>query len=1590
MLKGGKALSDDCIAFLDQYRSDAFIDDFLTLSVDETAMLAADLWKLNKDNEISGKRVIRTRRATGPDGRPLNLDVAEIVGPDMAFLVDSAINACQDAKVEVRAVLHPVVTGPHGRRSTIQIHLPALDDGLRAELQKQLELTFADVDVVNADFHAMRSKMEAASKALASIEAAGERSAGDINEARAFLAWLADENFTYLGARDYVFPLDKDGHLTAEEPVVEETSGLGILRDPSRNVLTRGAEPTMLAPTIRAFINEPSPILVAKASFVSRVHRRSHADYVGVKRYDARGEVIGETRFVGLFTSEAYTRAADEVPLIRRKIENVKAAAPQGSRFSAKQLDAVLKTYPRDELFQISEADLQRISAGVLRLLLRPRTSLFIRRDRFDRYVSALLYTPRDSYNSELRTRAHRLLAEAYGGRTTAYYPSFGEGPLARVHLVIGVDRGHPEPDEDALDLQLRQLFETWEDALTRVARATRSDQTLAAHASFSVAYKEAFEPEEGLADLLAIAALAPGKALRARVWGPELAAGVSHVKIYHRDQPLDLADIVPVLERMGLRVQAEFAYPIRFTADGRPAGTVYVHDLRIDRPPGHKRLDSRFEHAFEAIWSRETENDRFNGLVVALGTDWRSAALLRTLCRFRTQSGLDPSEIVQVRALAEHSDISNNLLKLFGLKFDPAVRGDLDARRKSIAPLIAEIEKQLDGVATLDADRALRRLLSLVKACQRTNFYLRDEDGRPFRHIAVKIASREADPLPAPRPYREIFVWSPDVEGVHLRFGPVARGGLRWSDRRDDFRTEVLGLVKAQQVKNAVIVPVGSKGGFYPKTLPVHGTREEIQAVGIAAYKTFVGALLQITDNIVDGKTVHPTGVVPWDGEDPYLVVAADKGTATFSDIANGLSAERGFWLGDAFASGGSAGYDHKKMGITARGAWEAVKRHFREMDHDTQSQPFSVIGIGDMSGDVFGNGMLLSKFISLRAAFDHRHIFLDPNPSDLEATWNERKRMFDLPRSSWADYDRSLISKGGGVFERSAKSISLSPEVKAMTGIAEDAVTPDALIKALLASEIDLLWFGGIGAYIKASTQAHADVGDKTNDVLRVDAADVRAKVIAEGANLGVTQAGRIEFARKGGRINTDAIDNSAGVDSSDHEVNIKILTAEAINQGTLKASERDALLASMTDEVGHLVLENNYDQTGALTVMQATAAADLDSHEALIDSLEAQGKLDRAVEGLPSTDAFRRLREAGQGLTRPELAVIMAYSKLDLFGSIVASPAPDDPAFEDLLVSYFPKELAAYESARRRHRLRREIIGTRLSNRLVNMTGASFAVQKRDAEGMDAGQIARAFEAAFGAFDLETLVKRIDALDGQIPAGAQTMMMVETAANLRMLTGAFGSDPELGRSSVAAIVKRYRDAVGEIRSILPDALSPLVLGRVETRANVYCSAGAPADVAHDVALVRALASARETVDISAQTGWPLRSALFVQHQIGEMLGIDRLRSAARDLQPRDQWDRVALHKVADDLPRRQTEITIAAIRVAQQGGQSPGGVDRETASRIAANWIAPRRAMADRLSQPMSTFDRQGGWSLAKLVLLGDAVREFVYAVRAESGA
>ncbi|HWU13832.1 MAG TPA: NAD-glutamate dehydrogenase domain-containing protein, partial [Caulobacter sp.] len=910
---------------------------------------------------------------------------------------------------------------------------------------------------------------------------------------------------------------------------------------------------------------------------------------------------------------------------------------------------------------------------------------------------------------------------------------------------------------------------------------------------------------------------------------------------------------------------------------------------------------------------------------------------------RYRQQTGLDPSQGVQEQALSDNPGVTRLILDLFRIKFDPAVRADLAARQEQAKAVEADINEALQAVASLDADRVLRRIAALIGAIQRTNFFQLGPDGEPKPYISYKIASRELEDLPAPKPYREIYVSAPHVEGVHLRFGPVARGGLRWSDRRDDFRTEVLGLVKAQQVKNAVIVPVGSKGGFYPKNLPRGGDRDAVQAEAIRAYKTFLSGLLDITDNIdADNRIVPPAGVVVHDGEDPYLVVAADKGTATFSDIANGVAEDYGFWLGDAFASGGSVGYDHKVMGITARGAWEAVKRHFRELGKDIQAEPFTAVGVGDMSGDVFGNGMLLSKQTRLLAAFDHRHIFLDPDP-DPAASWAERDRMFKLPRSSWDDYDKSLISKGGGVFARSLKTIPLSPEVRALFEIKAETVTPAELLTAILKSKAELLYLGGIGTYVKARGESQAEAGDKANDAIRVNGADLRVKVVGEGANLGLTQAGRIEFAQAGGRLNTDAIDNSAGVDSSDHEVNIKILTGILERGGVLTREARNQLLPTMTDDVASHVLADNYDQTLALSLMESDAVSEVESHARFMAELEAKGRLDRKVEGLPEAAALADRAKAGPqagkgGLTRPEMAVLLAYGKIDLFDDIVASQAPDDPWFEATLKGYFPPALGRYGDAMQQHRLRREIIATVLDNQMINICGPTFPSRLRAAAACDTTALVIAFAAAREILGIDALWDQVSALDGKASASGQLALYKALAYALRSLTFWLARRAFKDKSSVKALVEAYGPSVKTLSALGTTILSPFEQKAAAKRAKAYVADGAPEALAQAVAALQPVTTAADLVDLGNASSWSVQNVARLYHQVGAAFGFDRLRSAAGSFVGGDAFERLAVRRLIEDMLTEQTAITQAVLKFV---ANAQAGDDEASAKAAVASW-------------------------------------------------
>jgi glutamate dehydrogenase len=1587
-LKGDAALAD-AKAFAAQAAADAAPDELPELSPADLAANLADFWKFGERRRGRGP-TLRIVPALGSQAG--GLDRLEIVQDDAPFLVDSIMGEIAEQGLSVRALFHPIVevqrdragvrgtTGAAQRESMIQVILDPIGKDREQALVTGITATLQDVRAAVDDFPAM---LELMGKTLAELKLSGEKARP---EEIAFLSWLQAEQFVFLGARVYEYPRLKSGEFAAEEPLYQAKDGLGVLRDPTRHVLRRANEPAILLADVKHRILSDPALTVAKSNVKSRVHRRGYMDYVGVKRYDAQGKPFGEVRFVGLFTAEAYDEPASAVPLIREKVANAleRAETAPGSH-NEKRLRNIVENYPRDELFQMTEDELLNQALGILHLYDRPRVRVFERRDPFERFASILLFLPRDHYDSDLAARAGKILASAYRGRVSASYPSFSDAPLARVHYIIGFSpRDHAEPDLKALEVSIAEAARTWEDRFEDAVRASGRPPGEVAEVlgryrdAFPAGYRDRFRPSEGLADLAVIDAMTEGQEIAVRAYrSPGDSELQFRFKLYRVGAPAPLSDVLPILENMGLKALAEAGFPV--CRPRTPA--VWVHDFEIEDPHGadlvFADLKAAFEDAVVAVWTGRTENDGFNRLVLELSIPWRDAALIRTLARHRQQSGLDPSQRVQEEALSAHPEVARLILTLFQTKFDPASTASIETRRNQADALMLKVVEALQSVESLDEDRVLRRLALLVQATQRTNFYQTGPDGAPKPYISFKVASGELADLPAPKPYREIFVWGVNVEGVHLRFGPVARGGLRWSDRRDDFRTEVLGLVKAQQVKNAVIVPVGSKGGFYPKQLPKGGSADAVRAEGVAAYTTFLSGLLDITDNLApDGKVIRPDKVIAFDGDDPYLVVAADKGTATFSDIANGIAEAYGFWLGDAFASGGSAGYDHKVMGITARGAWEAVKRHFRELGKDIQTEPFTVVGCGDMSGDVFGNGMLLSQQTKLLAAFDHRDIFLDPDP-DPAKSWAERARMFALPRSSWQDYDKKLISKGGGVFSRTLKSIPLSPQVKAMLEVKADAMAPTDLIHAILKSQAELLYLGGIGTYVKAQNEANVDVGDKANDAVRINGFDLRVKVVGEGANLGLTQAGRIEYALSGGRIDTDAIDNSAGVDTSDHEVNIKILTGMLERTGELTRKRRDVLLQSMTDDVAEHVLAHNYDQTLALSLMEMDAQGEMAPYAQFMVELVSAGRLDLAVEGLPDGPGMAERAQAGRPLTRPELAVLLAYGKLELKRDIVASDAPDDPFFERLLEHYFPKAMRKWAEPMRRHRLRRDIIATVVANDVINRCGPSFPARLMPAAGADAKAFTAGYEAAKAVLGVPALWDAVAALDGKIPASGQMALFRRLSAALRGATFWLTRRAARDKLDVDALIKTYGPSFQGLLKLMPGILSPIEQAQVDSRVRQLTEAGAPADKARAVAVLQPMTIAGDLVDIAEASSWPLANVARLYHAVGEAFGFDRVRQAAGAYSVGDNFERMALRRLIEDLLTQQGDLTRTVMAFA---GGAQAGDDAHHARDAATAWTALR---PDKANQARRTIDEieasGGGWSFAKLTIANAALRE-----------
>ncbi|MGH2342350.1 NAD-glutamate dehydrogenase [Segnochrobactraceae bacterium EtOH-i3] len=1497
--------------------------------------------------------------------------IIEIVNDDMPFLVDSVVAELGRQGLAIHLLLHPVLMvardgdgrltavddrAARTRESMMHVAVDRQADAARLQaIADGLQAVLADVRIAVADWAPTVARARAAAARLAS-GIPGVPGTVSRSEAQ-FLAWLSDEHFTYLGCRRYTY--DQVG----EDVVYHQLpgSGLGVLTDPAFGVFDAVRSGSPLPAEQRAFLDRPEAILITKSDRISAVHRRVPMDVVIVKTFGPDGKVSGEERFVGLFTASVYSGSVRTIPLIADKVDAVIARAGYDpASHAGKTLIHVLETFPRDEIFQRSEDNLLETTLGIVALQDRPRTALFIHADPFDRLLSALVFSPAVAFSSTVRLRMADLLERAYGAKVANFSTLLSdESPLVRLLITLRrIPPMQPLPDHEEVERQLTEIARTWSgrlrDAFVRrfgeaegLTRARRFADT------FPGSYQEAIAPEEAVADAASAEAAFSGGRIKVDLRRTG-SGSVWSLRVFRPGTPLPLSDLIPLLENLGFRIlreQGPFPLTLGGTGDG---GTVWLHDFAMSgsmEVADLGRIGPVLEEAVDRLWAGTMENDGFNRLILSAGLVSAEVILLRAYARFMRQTRAPFSVEYMEQVLSAHPAIAADLVALFRTRFDPDLADA--SRADGEAAIVARIEAALDGVSSLDEDRILRRFLNAVQSTLRTNYFSTGA-GPDAATLAFKFDSRALSDLPAPRPLVEIFVYSPRVEGTHLRFGKVARGGIRWSDRREDFRTEILGLVKAQQVKNAVIVPVGSKGGFVLKKPPTSGGRDALQAEGIACYKLFIRSLLDLTDNLVAGALVPPVRVVRHDADDPYLVVAADKGTATFSDIANGLSQDAGFWLDDAFASGGSAGYDHKKMGITARGAWECVKRHFRERDLDIQTQPFTAVGVGDMSGDVFGNGMLLSEATKLVAAFDHRHIFIDPTP-DPAISHAERRRLFDLPRSSWADYNAALISAGGGVYARDLKSIPLSAEARALLGIEEAKPTPQTVMRAILSAQVDLLWFGGIGTYIKAADETNADAGDKANDPIRIDGGQVRARVVGEGANLGVTQRGRIEAARNGVGINTDALDNSAGVDTSDHEVNIKILLADAIDRGALARADRDALLASMTDDVAAHVLQDNYQQSQAISLAQKTAVEDLDAAADLMRDLEKAGLLQRDVEYLPGRDGIARRRAAGEGLTRPELCVLLAYSKNALFDALIASDLPDDPHIADEIDRYFPPVLVErYPESLKAHRLRREIITTGVVNTLVNRAGATFLTRVSGRTGASEADIARAYLAASAIFELPALWARIEALDLIAPASAQLDMLGRTRRLIeRAAIWLVRSLPQ--PIDVVATVARFQPGAAAFRA-----------ARVAGSPGVPVP-GVPDDLAAAVAALDDLAFALDLVPLSEKTGRAVADLAALHGEIGARAGVDRLRAAAASLPRPDRWAAGAADAIGEDFGRIQAAL---AGEIAQSGL----GVE---------DWLATRVTARDRLDRSLGELAAQSGASLSALVVVGHDLRALAIA-------
>ncbi len=1514
--------------------------------------------------------------------------VIEIVTDDMPFLVDSVsmevtrhgyaihlmlapiFNMRRDAQGQLLKVLPPdAAPGDTITEALLHVEVdqqrePAVLDELRQDLVRVLGQVRAVVD----DWPKMRRTLQQIARELDTNPPPVDQE--EVAEARALFTWLEDGNFIFLGYRAYDL-LSENGE---ERLWAVPGSGLGILQDAKARLVSQDfanlpAEASKLARS-RDLLN------LTKANSRAPVHRPSYMDYVGIRRFDADGHVVGEWCFLGLYTTAAYHEHPRDIPVLRHKFNRVLARATfrPGDHYHKALID-ILETYPRDELFQIAEDELFAIAMGILHIGERPQVRLFLRRDPYGRFLSCLVYLPRDRYNTENRLRIQQILQQQLHGVSVEHAAYVTESVLARLHITIYTNPDDvPAYDVRAIEKRLAEATRSWTDDL-QVALLDQCGEEVGNRLfqryrdAFPTAYRAEFPARAAVPDIIRMEQLAPGGSLALSLYRPLEAPERSlRFKVLRCEQPMTLSDILPVLETLGVEVVDERPYEIR----PNDAPAVWMYDLGlVYAGEGELYTDhvkALFQDAFAQAWRDNIETDGFNRLVLRAQLSGREIAVLRAYSKYLRQVGSLFSQAYMEQSLSNHPQIARLLLELFRTRFDPAAGKNAQAEAK----LVEDIEYALDAVPSLDEDRILRSFLHLMQATLRTNFFQRGANQQPKPYLSFKLDPSLVPDLPLPRPLFEIFVYSPRMEGVHLRGARVARGGIRWSDRREDFRTEILGLMKAQMVKNAVIVPLGAKGGFVVKQPPSGSDREALLAEVTACYQGLIRGMLDLTDNLVAGQVVPPPGVVRYDDDDPYLVVAADKGTATFSDIANALAREYSFWLGDAFASGGSAGYDHKKMGITSRGAWESVKRHFRESGMDVEATDFTVVGIGDMSGDVFGNGMLLSRHIKLIGAFNHQHIFLDPDP-DPERSFQERERLFKLPRSSWADYDHGLISQGGGIFPRSAKSITLSPEVRRRLAVEASALTPHELIRALLKAPVELLWNGGIGTYVKASDERHSDVGDKANDGLRVDGRELRCRVVAEGGNLGFTQRGRIEYALLGGRINTDAIDNSAGVDCSDHEVNLKILLNAMVAAGDMTEKQRNQLLAGMTEEVAELVLRDNYEQNQALSMAQAQAPAMLDEQASFIRRLEQADKLNRAIEFLPDDERLVERRTARLGLVRPELATLLAYSKITLYEELLASDLPDTPELESELIHYFPmpvRERAA--EPMRSHRLRREIVATRVTNRIVNRMGSTFVYRLGEETGAAAEDIARAFTVVLEVFDVGLLWAGIEALDRRVAVETQLAMLDQTTRLVERATRWLVRHrrPPL---DIAATVAHFAPGVAVLMQELPRLLMDTDRDVLQQVSAGLAGKGVPTELALRVAGLGMHFAALDIVESAHASNLAVETVAGMYFALGTRLRLHWLRDQVLALPLGDRWQSLARAALRDDLYTLHSALTTEVLQIGPPELDVPGRIEA---------WVAQNVAPLERWLQVLSEITSGETYNLTTLSVAVHGLQNLIH--------